>query len=80
MNINAYIEKAREDRASDLHLVCALPPKYRVDGEIRDLEPTPLTAQQCGEMARELAGKASSSWRRWASWIWPSPSPGCAAV
>ena len=45
MNINAYIEKAREDRASDLHLVCALPPKYRVDGEIRDLEPTPLTAQ-----------------------------------
>ena len=57
MNIKEYIEKAKGDRASDLHLVCALPPKYRVDGEIRDLVPTPLTAQQCGEMARELAGE-----------------------
>ena len=56
MNIKEYIEKARGDRASDLHLACALPPKYRVDGEIRDLEPTPLTAQQCMEVAQELAG------------------------
>lgn len=57
MNIKEYIEKAKGDRASDLHLVCALPPKYRVDGEIRDLEPVPLTAQQCEELARELAGE-----------------------
>lgn len=57
MNIKEYIEKAKGDRASDLHLVCALPPKYRVDGEIRDLEPTPITAQQCEELARELAGE-----------------------
>ena len=57
MNIKEYIEKARGDQASDLHLVCALPPKYRVDGEIRDLDSAPLTAQQCEEMARELAGE-----------------------
>ena len=57
MNIEEYIARARADRASDLHLVCGLPPKYRVDGEIRDLEPAPLTAQQCGELARALAGE-----------------------
>ena len=60
MNIIQAIEKAKADRASDLHLVCGLPPKYRVDGEIRDLDPTPLTPQQCGELARELAGESFS--------------------
>lgn len=57
MSIKDYIEKARADRASDLHLAYAMPPKYRVDGEIRDLNNTPLTASQCEELARELAGE-----------------------
>ncbi len=56
MNIDHYIEKARADRASDLHLVCGLPVKYRVDGQIRNLDDTPLTPQQCQDLARELAG------------------------
>ena len=56
MNIEAYIEKARADRASDVHLVCGLPPKYRVDGAIRDLDATPLTQEDCLAMARALAG------------------------
>lgn len=58
MNVNDYIEKARADGASDLHLVCALPPKYRVDGEIRSLDQMPLTAEQCETIARELAGES----------------------
>lgn len=57
MNITDYITKARADRASDVHLVCALPPKYRVDGAITDLDPAPLTRQQCLDLARELAGE-----------------------
>ena len=56
MNITDYITKARADRASDVHLVCALPPKYRVDGAITDLDATPLTPQQCLALAKELAG------------------------
>lgn len=56
MNITDYITKARADRASDVHLVCALPPKYRVDGAITDLDATPLTPQQCLDLAKELAG------------------------
>lgn len=57
MNITDYITKARADRASDVHLVCALPPKYRVDGAITDLDSVPLTPQQCLDLARELAGE-----------------------
>ncbi len=60
MNINHYIEKAKHDRASDIHLVCGLPPKYRVDGEIRDLDIAPLTTQQCQAMAQALAGDGFS--------------------
>ncbi len=57
MNIQQYIEQAKQHRASDLHLVCDLPPKFRVDGAIQDLEPIPLTAQQCYDLAHELAGE-----------------------
>ena len=57
MTITEYIQKAREDGASDVHLVCALPPKYRVDGAIRDLDSVPLTREDCLALARELAGE-----------------------
>ena len=60
MNITDCIEKAKADRASDLHLVCGLPPKYRVDGEIRDLDDVPLTEAQCDTFARGLAGEQFS--------------------
>lgn len=57
MNMENYIRRARELRASDLHLVCGLPPKYRVDGAITDSGDEPLTALQCLELARALAGE-----------------------
>ena len=60
MNSTDCIEKAKADRASDLHLVCGLPPKYRVDGEIRDLDDVPLTEAQCDTFARGLAGEQFS--------------------
>ena len=56
MTIQDYIQKAREDRASDLHLVRGLSPRYRVDGEIRALEGPVLTREDCLELARALAG------------------------
>ena len=37
MTITELIEKARADRASDVHLVCGLSPRYRVDGSIREM-------------------------------------------
>lgn len=56
MTVETYIIKALQDRASDIHLVSGLTPRYRVDGSIREMENIPLTAEQCEGFARELAG------------------------
>ena len=56
MTVENYVTKALQDRASDIHLVSGLTPRYRVDGSIREMENIPLTAEQCERFARELAG------------------------
>lgn len=56
MSIINYIEKARREGASDIHLVCGLTPRYRVDGQIRELDTGLLTPKLCEQYARELAG------------------------
>ena len=57
MNIESLIEKAREQRGSDVHLVQGLPPKCRVDGSIQNLEEDRLDKEQCLRFAHELAGE-----------------------
>ena len=54
--VQDFVSKALSDRASDIHLVCGLTPRYRVDGSIREMGGAPLTAEQCAAIARELAG------------------------
>ena len=56
MTIEQLVVKAREDRASDIHLICGLPPKYRKDGQLENMTDTPLTSSECIAYARELAG------------------------
>ena len=56
MTVNELIAKALQDKASDVHLVCGLTPRYRVDGALREMDPVPLTAERCEEIARELLG------------------------
>ena len=56
MSVKEYVEKARKDGASDIHLVRGLTPRYRVDGAIREMEGAPLTSDDCLVAARELAG------------------------
>lgn len=56
MTVEEYVSKARADRASDIHLVAGLTPRYRVDGSIREMEPEPLTPERCEEIVRRLAG------------------------
>lgn len=56
MNITQLIEKARQNRASDLHLVCGLSPRCRVDGQIRELAPAVLTEEESRRIAAELSG------------------------
>ena len=57
MNMESLIEKAREQRGSDVHLVQGLPPKCRVDGSIQNLEEDRLDKEQCLRFAHELAGE-----------------------
>ena len=56
MTVEELVAKALQDKASDVHLVQGLTPRYRVDGEIREMDGTRLTAQQCEGFARELLG------------------------
>ena len=56
MTVQDFVARALADRASDIHLVRGLTPRYRVDGEIRELDSQPLTAQQCEDIAKELTG------------------------
>ena len=56
MTIDELVAKAKADRASDIHLICSLPPKYRVDGQLQDMNDEPLSEQDCFAYARTLAG------------------------
>lgn len=56
MTVEELVAKAAMDGASDVHLVRGLTPRYRVDGEIREMDGEVLTAQRCEDFARELAG------------------------
>ena len=58
MTINELVAKAKADGASDIHLICGLPPKYRHDGELKDMTSTPLTEADCVAYAKELSGGA----------------------
>lgn len=57
MTIEGFVQRARQERASDIHLVCGLTPRCRVDGSIRPLGDTPLTQADCAGFARALAGE-----------------------
>ena len=56
MTIDELVAKAKQDGASDIHLICGLPPKYRKDGEIQDMTDTPLTEDDCVVYSRYLVG------------------------
>ena len=57
LSIEQLVEKAALDGASDIHLIRALPPKYRLDGQLQDMAEEPLTEEDCVSYARALAGE-----------------------
>lgn len=56
VNVESLIQIAAMERSSDIHLICGLPPKGRIDGRLVSLTETPLTHDDCEEMAKFLAG------------------------
>ena len=57
MTVDELVAKAKQDRASDIHLICGLPPKYRKDGGLQNMCDEALTEADCNELCRQLVGK-----------------------
>ena len=56
VTIEDLVRKASQDGASDIHMICNLPPKYRKSGRLEDMSSLPLTFEDCVDAARWLAG------------------------
>lgn len=57
MNVYDTIRQAHDADASDIHLVCGLPPKFRVNGRLVSAADEVLTHEDCEIIARDLAGE-----------------------
>lgn len=55
LSLEQLVAKAKQDGASDIHLICGLPPKYRLDGDLQNMTDEPLTAADCIAYAKEQA-------------------------
>ncbi len=64
VSIEQLVAKAKADGASDIHIIRGLPPKYRKDGEIRDMSEEPMSAEDCFAVARYLAGVEFENFER----------------
>ncbi|MBR2528842.1 MAG: PilT/PilU family type 4a pilus ATPase [Blautia sp.] len=64
MTIEELVVKARTDRASDIHLIYGLPPKYRRNGQLENMTEEPISGEDCCLYARELAGPAYEEYDR----------------
>lgn len=56
MTVDELVARAKTDGASDIHLICGLPPKYRLDGRLENMSDEPLSKEDCVSFAKELAG------------------------
>ena len=59
MNVEHIIDMARQAGASDVHLVCGLPVKFRLAGRLENAGidgDAPLSHDDCEQLGRELAG------------------------
>ena len=56
MNIEQMVIRAKQDNASDIHIICGLPPKYRRSGDLEDLEDGIVNEEECLRIAKELSG------------------------
>ena len=53
-SILEIIAGAREKNASDVHIVCGIPIRYRINGSLASLDEEPLTQEDCIRIANEL--------------------------
>lgn len=56
MSIDEIVQKAKDDGASDIHIIMGLPIKYRVSGQLEDMNDEVLSADDCFAVAEMLSG------------------------
>lgn len=52
------ISRAAEAKASDIHIVCGIPVRFRVDGELTDMDSHIVTAEECENYAKAFGEEA----------------------
>lgn len=57
MDINSMVNRAQTMNASDIHIVSGRPVRCRIDGQITTLDDRIISADECEEALRKLAGK-----------------------
>jgi len=57
--IEDLVKIAHEAKASDVHLVVGYPPKFRVNGALRELKASPLTPEDCADYASQIIGETA---------------------
>ena len=62
--INEMVAMAKAAGASDVHVICGLPPKYRIDGQLEDMTDEVLTQDDCVSLAKWLAGSGYETFDR----------------
>ncbi len=55
LSLSDIIVKAQRLRASDIHIVCGIPIRVRIDGKLHDLDTNVMTAQDCESYAKDLS-------------------------
>ena len=55
LTLSDIIAKAQRLRASDIHIVCGIPIRVRVDGKLHNLDTNVMTAEDCEEYAKDLS-------------------------
>lgn len=55
LTLEQIISKAQRLRASDIHIVCGIPVRIRVDGRLIDLDNNIMTSEDCESYARDLS-------------------------
>ena len=56
LTVEELVAQAKRTGASDIHLICGLPPKCRLDGQLENMAEEALTEADCVAVAKELAG------------------------
>ena len=56
-HIPELVDKARQLRSSDIHIVCGIPIRLRIDGSLQNLDDNVMTHDDCENYARELSEK-----------------------